>query len=194
MRVWLWHSTKTVEYRPDSKDYRCCCGALRSKRCFTVLILCNLAFFLYDGLKNGFVQTISDPIEWVQFALCVLVTVFAVLSIITLRPIFMQLYIISGIIYYGAMFSEHFFEAYRCVMEFLEVKGKEPEQAELDAFWDLVFSVGVILFFSPIIFWGWYLTHSVYAYIRDRQLFHEQQDDRILTTVYTEAVPMTKEE
>ncbi|CAJ0951807.1 unnamed protein product, partial [Mesorhabditis belari] len=183
--MWVWRPNKIIESEPQSEDYRCCCGGFSTERCFTVVILLNLVSLgvLFIDLFIG--NNKAAPGNWVDVFLQVLVVVLAVLAINTKRPFYMQIFWIFQLI--NRVFTIILHILVMIALALLYSKMPETEEKKHDKEHILHILIAYSLFFFcfalPVSIWMITFVYSYYCYIRDLQLWNEQQDDRAPLTV-----------
>ncbi|CAJ0956406.1 unnamed protein product, partial [Mesorhabditis belari] len=175
MREWLWHPNLLTPNRPDINDYKvfpCVkCNAFCVYKWLSILLAVWLGvavlvfvvgFILgYHWLHLSAVAGL-DPLEMVLFAI---ILFFSYKAIKTLLPIHAQaLFIVYEIEDLWAFVKRIF------VILIVSSSDKEPETRNAAIYWT-IFEI-VCLGIGAI--WGLYLLYTFYKYLRDLQLFKEQ--------------------
>ncbi|CAJ0933492.1 unnamed protein product, partial [Mesorhabditis belari] len=197
-RVWLWHPNKPAPSTSvQEKNYRCCCYLFPSPSGFPIYNYILLAIEL-GALSLSLLTTITPkaapipPQTWFNMIIWASMTVIGIVASRTLRPFYMQIYLILTTI----LFVLGFFGAGLLLIVSLIIISvpkdqytREFERAITSGFandqHELVGTIFMLIVCMLVVVWQAQLTYSFYFYVRDRQLEiearqGENQQNRVL--------------
>ncbi|CAJ0948518.1 unnamed protein product, partial [Mesorhabditis belari] len=183
VRGWCWYpETVQVKQAVNEGDYRCCCNGCKAKTGFTIWIFLDALSLLYSFMQ--LVSTTTDRTTLVvaslQSPVATIMVIFAIMSILTLKPVYMQVY---GIFYLIEVVLLAI--AFVVAIIGLSVVGFEISQShgittqqqntKTTILTVIAEYIASLLIGAALVIWKCWVTYNFYRYIRDRQLLIDQQ-------------------
>ncbi|CAJ0915732.1 unnamed protein product, partial [Mesorhabditis belari] len=172
MPVWLWKPNREVAREPQQSDeeYRGCCNSCKTETCFKVVL--GLYCFQLVGMAGLIPQ--SPLVGGLSFLTALLGIILGFMALRTQKPFYMQLFwilqvtstisstiiLVSNEILFIIAYSQ------------MEDTRKEEKKQLLAA---LIVWTCSILIAIPLAFWILRSIYTYYCYLRDRQIWIDQQ-------------------
>ncbi|CAJ0925310.1 unnamed protein product, partial [Mesorhabditis belari] len=173
MPVWVWRPNRRVDEEPDPDDeeYRGCCGVCKSEICFQVIL--GVSIFGLLSLARSIPQT--QFVGLLGFLIGLSVFIVGVMAVKTRKPFYIQIYWIAQIIGHILTVIALVYTTIGLAVVYSQIDVRYMDLKKQALMMLIAYALATILLI-PIAFWILFSIYTYYTYLRDCQLWIEQQD------------------
>ncbi|CAJ0583923.1 unnamed protein product, partial [Mesorhabditis spiculigera] len=195
--IWLWHPSKSLDGPVHAKNYRCCCSCFSSPAGFKLMNYVFLVLFIFSFVLYSLIAASGDlhgevrAEQWYSLISWTIATFVAFFAIYTLKPFYMQLYLIFATFTLTIGITASAVGLVMFSMAYVDLRSHDSYLHVGDLREANLLAIIGLLILLILLIGQMQLTHSYYKYIRDRQLEIEVEAARPLSVMVP--TTMTKE-